>query len=152
MDDSFTMAEAGNTFNYALSTIVEKGYKVFLVPDKREDFFGDYWAINKTHRFAGSSPLVVLGLIGIWEKYGDDWWSNPENSPKDYLSLIENRAFPNELADFENLSDMEFNKFVSEYQLLFEVLRSWNLSEIKDGISRGEMFEIINNYWKIEIE
>ncbi|MFL0171627.1 hypothetical protein [Tenacibaculum maritimum] len=146
----FTVGEAGNTFNYALSVIVSKGYKIFLVPDKREDFFGDYWAINKTHRFVGSSPLVVLGLIGIWENYGDDWWNNQEKSPKDYLSLIENRALPNELADFENLTDIQFNRFVSEYRLLFRVLESWDVGQIKEGISRKELFDIINNYWKKE--
>ena len=146
------MAEAGNTYNYALSTIVEKGYKIFLIPDKREGFFGDYWAINQTHKFVGSSPLVVLGLIGIWEKYGNDWWISRENSPKNYLSLIEDRAFPDEPTDFENLSDADFNTFVSEYKLLFKAIRSWNKFEIKDGVSRKEMYDIVNNYWEEENE
>ena len=148
--ENFIMAEAGNTYNYALAVIVKKGYKIFLVPDKRDDFFGEYWAINKTHRFVGSSPLVVLGLIGIWEDFGDNWWSNSDKNPKSYLSKIENRALPDELADFENLSDAEFNEFVTEYRMLFEALKSWNLSPIKEDITRKELFDIINNYWKEE--
>ncbi len=141
------LAEAGNTYNYALAAIVAKGYKIFMVPDSREEFYGDIWAIGEERRFVGSTPLVVLGLIGIWEKFGDDWWTNPEKSPKqNYLNLIEDRALPDELADFDRYTEEEFALFVKDYQLLFEVLGRKKYP-IADDITRAELFEIINKYW-----
>ena len=68
------------------------------------------------------------------------------------VAQVINSQVLNELADFQNLSDVEFNQFVSEYKLLFDVIKSWNLYKIKDGINREEMFNIINNYWKEENE
>ncbi|WP_442264582.1 hypothetical protein ACSIGC_09455 [Tenacibaculum sp. ZS6-P6] len=148
--NSFTMAEAGNTYNYALTTIIDKGFKVFIIPDQRENYFGEYWAINNTHKFIGSSPLVILGLIGVWEKYGDDWWENHQKTPKNYLSILENRAFPDCVSDFENISESDFKIFVSEYQLLFKATKAWNKFKITENITRKELFYIVNNYWKEE--
>lgn len=104
------VAEAGNTYNYALSIIKNKGYKIFLVPGLQENNLGDFWAIKDKRDFIASDLLKLLGLISIWETFGDEWHTNPQkpDNDKDTYDKIVSRALPNEIDDLEALSAEEF--------------------------------------------
>lgn len=71
-ENGYRIADAMNTYNVALNIIKEKGYKIFLYPDEREEFLGDFWAIKGSREFIGSDPLRLLGVISIWENTGDN--------------------------------------------------------------------------------
>ena len=138
-----------NTYKYALTVVRDKGYKIFLLPDTREEFLGDYWAVKGGRDFIASDPLRLLGLIGIWERYGDDWYTG-SNQPDSLLNdKILDRALPDKVSDFEQLSDEEFAEFVADYQVFFATLE---LDEIKEGINREEMFHLINDLYQKEEE
>ncbi len=40
------LADAGNTYDPALAVVIAKGYTVYLLPDQREEYLGDFWAIK----------------------------------------------------------------------------------------------------------
>lgn len=146
---SCRIADAMNTYKYALTIVRDKGYKIFFIPDPREEFFGDYWAVKDGRDFIGGDPLRLLGLIGIWERYGDDWYTGPEQPDSTLDDKILDRAMPDEVADFEKLSDEEFAAFVADYRVFFETM---DLDEIKENITREEMFHLINELYQNEEE
>jgi hypothetical protein len=71
MTTSFSLVAAGNTTNPALLVLQSKGY------DLRVEAEGDdptlYVATRDGRRFAGYSAAEVLGLVTLWEAYGDGW-------------------------------------------------------------------------------
>lgn len=50
-EDGCRIADAINTYNTALAVIKSKGFKVFLYPDSREAYLGDFWAIRDKQEF-----------------------------------------------------------------------------------------------------
>jgi hypothetical protein len=141
MDRECRIADAMNTYNLALKIIKSKGYKIFLHPDKREEYIGDFWAIEGNRGFRGGDPLRLLGKIAIWENTGDDWQNN--NFPdEDLYDEILSRALPDTVDDYDKLSDEEFKILVSDYKEFFhKVIKQ----ELPDNPSKQKMFEIINS-------
>jgi len=140
------ITDAGNTYNDALSVIKDKGYKIFLLPDIREEYLGDYWAIKDNRDFIASDPLRLLGLISMWEKFGDNWLEVENNEDLD--DLILSRALPDNESDFEKLTPDEFISFVNDYKIFFKAIHYE--VEIRDDISRKALFIIIDTFNKLE--
>lgn len=138
------IADAMNTYQYALTLIYQKGYKIFLVPDVREEYLGEYWAIKDQRDFIADDPLRLLGLIHIWENFGDEWYENPR-FPLLNDDKILSRALPDTIADFEAMSEQDFQTLKEDYKVLFEAL-VLNFSIYKHTTPK-EMFEIIMSYY-----
>jgi hypothetical protein len=81
------IASAGNTGNHALEVLKAKGYSVVLYPDAREDGLNDYWATKDGRDFTARDPVEVLGLVALWEQFGDDWRERTVPSHHDALML-----------------------------------------------------------------
>lgn len=80
------LAEAMNTYNIALYTIKSKGFdmKLELSEDKEEII---WWVASKGNlSVSAHSPLSLLALAEIAERYGEDW--NKINTGDLYNKLI----------------------------------------------------------------
>ncbi|WP_299242910.1 hypothetical protein [uncultured Aquimarina sp.] len=142
MENGCTIADAMNTYNIALKIIRSKGYKIFLIPDKREKYMGDFCAVKGNRKFIGGDPLRVLGLVSIWENTGDDWQSHmPE---EDFYDEILSRAYPDSVEDYNKLSDKEFKDFVMDYSMFFtDVLDE----KFPKSPSREDMFQLVSTFY-----
>ena len=145
-----------NTYNPALRVIRTKGYKVFLFPDDREEFVGKYWAIKNNRQFIADDPLRLLGIISIWETYGDEWYGarnlrtqTPYEDRNLYDEII-TRAFPENVEEIENLSQEEFSEYVSDYRLFFSSFTSKEIIPL--NITRQAFYNIIDNFYKWDPE
>ncbi len=107
---NFNLVDAMNTYNHSLMLIKHKGYKIFFYPDEREEFFGDFYAINEGKRFIASDPLRLLGLITIWENYGNDWQNQTKIKYEDLYDEVLTLALPDKLEDIEKLTDKDFKE------------------------------------------
>lgn len=143
--DKCRIADAANTCNTALQIIKTKGYKVFLYPDSRENYSGDFWAIKGSKEFIGADPLRLLGVISIWENKGDDWQNN-NLVKEDVFNEIINKAFPDSVEDLNKLTNIKFNKLAKDYKMFFE--RIYFKNNISETITREELFEMISNFYK----
>lgn len=68
------IADAPNTYNYAIDKLVNWGYRIFVVNDMA-DFINKFiWIPEKDEKkFSASDPLRLLGLVTIVREYGDSW-------------------------------------------------------------------------------
>ncbi|MFD2562900.1 hypothetical protein [Aquimarina rubra] len=148
MKNGCTIADAMNTYNIALRIILSKGYKVFLIPDKREEYFGDFCAVKDNRKFIGGDPLRVLGLISIWENTGDDWqnshFSEQNVKTESLYDKILSRAYPDSVEDFNSLSDKEFSDFVLDYRLFFTHVLD---EKFPKNPSRKDMFQLVSTFY-----
>ena len=64
---------AGNTYNPALVILNEKGYRLKFTPAKADEGFPDWEAEKDGHLFSATNPPELLGLVAIWERFGDRW-------------------------------------------------------------------------------
>lgn len=147
-DGECRIADAMNTYNPALRIIQSKAYKIFILPDERDDYLGDYWATKGSRDFIASDPLRLLGIIALWEALGDYWWANDKLGNEDVYDRILTRAFPDSVTDLEKLTDSEFGELLSEYTLFFERLNLTHL--LPKNSSRQDFFKAINNFYKDE--
>ncbi|MEW7280369.1 hypothetical protein ABW636_17395 [Aquimarina sp. 2201CG1-2-11] len=142
MENRCRIADAMNTYNLGLKIILSKGYKIFLIPDKREGYVGDFCAVKGSRTFFGSDPLRLLGIISIWENTGDDWQSHmPE---EDFYDEILSRAYPDSVEDYNKLSDKEFADFVSDYRMFFEDVL---YEKFPKNPSREDLFQLVNTFY-----
>lgn len=141
--DGCRIADAMNTYNIALRIIKSKGFKIFLYPDSRDEYMGDFWAIKGSRQFIGADPLRLLGIISVWENTGDDW-QNSKFPEEDLYDEILSRALPDNVEDFKNLTQKEFNNLTSDYRIFFETVLDKSLSE---NPSRQEMFDLIDSLY-----
>ncbi|TCI94975.1 hypothetical protein [Tenacibaculum sp. M341] len=137
------IADAMNTYNTALGIIKSKGYKIFLYPDEREEYLGDFWAVKEERQFIGSDPLRLLGIISIWEHTGDDWQINSYED-KDWYDEILSRALPDDTEDFKKLTETDFNEMVTDYKIFFHKILN---KPFPDNPSREEMFQLIDSIY-----
>jgi hypothetical protein len=81
-----SLVSSGNTNNPCLIVLRQKGYELWL--EKGED--QTLWCARKDeHRFLAYSGPELLGLVTLWEHFGDDW--NRQN-PDIYEELIDKIA------------------------------------------------------------
>lgn len=150
-NNCFRIADALNTYNVALNIIKSKGYKIFLYPDEREEYLGSYWAIKGECDFIAEDPLRLLGLISIWEVYGDEW--NNQSQKEGYENVnnaILDRAFPDSLADIEQLRDANFQQLVADYQLFWARIFPKNI--LTDKPTRAEFYQALTNFYKWDLD
>jgi hypothetical protein len=111
------IASAGNTVNHALAVLIGKGYSVVLHPAASDDGLSHYWATKDGRDFIASDPVEALGLVALWEQFGDDWRDQPVPSRHDALLSA---AFPED--DYASLTDEQFTRVLSSYRALFEAI------------------------------
>jgi hypothetical protein len=142
---TFRLADAMNTWNSALVVLRRKGYQLYIYPDEREGYLGDYWAIKDQRDFIAKDPLRLLGLVGIWEYFGDQW----ENTLEERIdSALMDTAFPEEddtdLADYyADFDDEAFAALVEHLRPFFEAIGK----PLPDAIARPELGRIMTTYW-----
>lgn len=134
------LTDAANTYDRALAVIKSKGYQLFYCPGEDDEEGGDtYWAIKDKRDFIASDPLGLLGLIIMWEHFGDKWQAHAV--PRLYDELMD-VAFPE--GDYANLTDEEFAGVVEHLRPFFEAL--WEPLPAK--VSRGELTHIMQTYYR----
>ena len=67
---SFSLTFA--THNPALIILREKGYEIAIVPDEGGGP-STFIATAPGRRFAANGGAELLGLVTIWEHFGEDW-------------------------------------------------------------------------------
>jgi hypothetical protein len=66
----FYLAAAGNTTNPCLNVLREKGYELWR---EEQNDMTLWFARQDSRQFLAYSPAELLGLVALWEHYGDDW-------------------------------------------------------------------------------
>jgi hypothetical protein len=137
---TFRLADAMNTYNSALVVLRSKGYQLYIYRDDREEDQGDYWAIKHKRDFIAKDPLRLLGLVGIWEYFGDQWRDAPrENIDESILTM----TYPEEECNFyADLDDAAFASLVGYLRPFFEAIRQ----PLPDVIIRPELAQIMMSY------
>ena len=132
------IVDALNTYNHALSAIKGKGYEIFLYPDEREEFLGDFWAFDDERDFVASDPLRLLGLIALWEVFGDNWRETEVN--EDYDETF-NKAFSKDF--ILQLNDEEYTKLTNN------LIKFFNIIDIDFPINptREEVVQFLSSYY-----
>ena len=87
----FRIANAGNTTNHALDVLKTKGYSIVISPGASEDDAYDYCATKDGRDFIARDPVEVLGLIALWEQFGDNW---RDRAVPAHHAVLLNAAFP----------------------------------------------------------
>jgi hypothetical protein len=88
MKNIMNLYEAMNTYNIALFTIKNKGYKICPVIENDETIFFEATKDNKN--ISGFNPVSLLGLINIAEEYGENWRQvNTGNLYDEIMELVE---------------------------------------------------------------
>ncbi|MFI4849259.1 MAG: hypothetical protein ACIAZJ_09190 [Gimesia chilikensis] len=69
-DNTFSITDAGNTYNPALLVMRSHGYQLRI-----EEFDeSNIWHVTKANAsFSANNPLALLALTLIWENYSEDW-------------------------------------------------------------------------------
>ena len=74
MTFAFQLTEAGNTWNPALEAFHRKGYRLWVELDDADDEAQAIWCAEKDgHLFNAFGPVALLGLVALWEQFGDNW-------------------------------------------------------------------------------
>jgi hypothetical protein len=136
IDYKCRLADAGNTYNHAFSIIVEKGYKLFLYPSHGETGF-DIWATKDGRDFIATNPLALLGLIEIWERFGDNW---RDQDVSDYYDVLMEKTFATNC--YKNYDDIRYNTLKADLKLFFERI-GYKLS---DDVTKEELVYIMDNF------
>jgi hypothetical protein len=117
----FRICDALNTWMPALNILRAKGYKVFIRPNSRAEFYGDFWAIKDDRDFIASNPLELFGLIAIWEAHGDgDGWQPKNQDYADIQDELATIAFPND--PYTDLSDETVSEFLEYWSPYFDAV------------------------------
>lgn len=111
------IASAGNVVDYALEALRSKGYSVVLRPDASEAGMHQCWAIKDGRDFIAADPFEVLGLVTMWEQFGDDWWDRAVPSHHDALLSA---AFPED--DYASLTEEQFATALRSYRDFFDAI------------------------------
>jgi hypothetical protein len=75
MATGFCLSSASSTTNPCLLILRDKGYKLQVTSERQpkgEDLY-IYVAEKDGRRFAGNSSPELLGLVNLWEIYGENW-------------------------------------------------------------------------------
>lgn len=133
------ITSAGNTANHALEALRAKGYTVVLYPSADEDGSNDYWATKDGRDFIASDPVEVLGLVSLWEQFGDAWRDRLVPSHHDALL---HAAFPDD--DYARLTDEQFATVLHSYRVFFAAL---DIS-FPNEPTRAELAALVNSFYR----
>lgn len=145
-EGSCNIADAMNTYNTALNVIKSKGFRLFVYPDAREDYFGDFYAIKGKRKLIASDPLRLLGLISMWESTGDNWQYSSYSDDVDVYDYLLSRAYPDTVEDLNKLTESDYQKLITDYQFFFK--ECYLSVAIDSTTSRAKMFEVLNTFYK----
>lgn len=68
--ESRGISAAGNTNNPCLLILRDAGYDLWLEPTER----GSLWCASKDGvGFMGHSGAELLGIVTLWERFGENW-------------------------------------------------------------------------------
>lgn len=68
------IADAPNTYDYAIDKLIHWGYRVSIVEDTTDSTEKYIWVAEKDGRkYSEINPLRLLGLVTIVRKYGENW-------------------------------------------------------------------------------
>jgi hypothetical protein len=132
------IASAGNTGNHALEALKAKGYSVVLYPNASEDGLQDYWATKDGRDFIARDPVEVLGLVALWEQFGDDWRDRVVPSHHDALM---HAAFPED--DYASLTEEQFASVLRSYRVFFEAIDV----QMPDDPTRAQLAALVNSFY-----
>lgn len=134
----FRIVNAGNTGNHALEVLKTKGYAVVVYPDTSEAGLNDYWAVKDGRSFVGGDPMEVLGLVALWERFGDEWRDRAVPSHHDALMQA---AFPED--DYASLSDEQFAEVLQSYRAFFDAIDV----SMPAKPTRAELAALVNSFY-----
>jgi hypothetical protein len=81
-----SVVAAGNTYNPCLLILKNKGYRLWA-EDSGERLL---WHASKDgHSFMGYSPPELLGIVVLWESFGQNW----NQQRPDLIGELTERAF-----------------------------------------------------------
>ncbi len=133
------LADAANTYNRALAVVRKKGYRIYYYPDEDEERTGCFWAIKDKRDFIASDPLGLLGLITMWEYFGDEWQALAVPNIYDEVMDV---AVPQD--EYSTLTDAEFACVVEHLRPFFEAL--WK--PLPPTVNRAELAHIMETYYR----
>lgn len=118
-DRKFRICDAMNTWMPALNLLRSRGYSLFISPDSRPEFYGDFWAIKDGRDFVADTPLALFGLIAIWEAHGDgEDWQPKHRQYCDINDELASIAFP--MDAYSDLTDQEVADAIRYWTPFFE--------------------------------
>lgn len=83
------IADAVNTYNVALHTLKEKGYKIWFEYDDNDTVdYGLWYAEKNERRFIASDPLRLLGIEAMHAHMGDEWRSKAHQYSDIYGKML----------------------------------------------------------------
>lgn len=132
------IASAGNTVNHALEVLRIKGYSVVLDPDANEDEMNRYWATKDGRDFVAPGPVEVLGLVTLWEQFGDDWRDRAVPSHHDALMRA---AFPED--EYASLSEEQFDHVLRSYRSFFDAIDV----PVPEHPTRAELAALVSSFY-----
>lgn len=132
------IASAGNTTNHALEVLGAKGYSVVLYPDASDDGLNRYWATKDGRDFIGHDPVEVLGLVALWEQFGDEWRDRAVPSHHDALLSA---AFPED--DYVSLTEQQFTNLLQSYRAFFDAIDV----QVPAHPTRAELAALVNSFY-----
>jgi hypothetical protein len=136
-----SIASAGNTGNHALDVLHAKGYSVVVYPDASDNGLNRYWATKDGRDFIAPDPVEVLGLVALWEQFGDDW--RDQRVPSHHDALM-GAAFPED--DYASLTDEQFAQVLKSYRAFFAAIDI----QMPDHPTRAELAALVNSFYKRE--
>ena len=137
-DRKVRIVSAGNTANHALEALKAKGYSVVVYPIAGEDGLNDYWATRGGRDFIASDPVEVLGLVALWEQFGDDWRDHTVPSHHDALLSA---AFPED--DYASLTAEQFANVLQSYREFFTAIDV----QMPEQPTRAELAALVNSFY-----
>lgn len=123
----------------ALNILRRNGYKLYIQPDSRDEYYGDFWAIKEKRDFIADNPVALLGLVRIWEEFGDGEGWQPQNSNyEDVQEELAEIAFPDE--PYPEISDDDFAGIVDYWQDFFEAVGA----EFEKPVTKQQLYDFFN--------
>lgn len=137
IDRKARIASAGNTTNHALEALKAKGYSIVLYPATSDDGSNSYWATKEGRDFIGRDPVEVLGLVALWEQFGDDW--RDQRVPSHHNALMD-AAFPED--DYASLTDEQFANVLCSYRIFFDAIDV----QMSETPTRAELAALVSSF------
>lgn len=131
-----------NVNNHALTALRRKGYRLLVIPPGDDHTEAWYWALKDERSFDAPDPIRLLGLVSVWEAFGDDWYDRPGIPVEDLMDRLWQRGDPEHAHDFGAMSDDEFDSMLNDY-IAFSGRPQFPDVTVEPGMTRDELFEVV---------